>query len=201
MNARGFTLVEMLVSLSIFAVVTAFVTANFRAGRQGDELRVSSQLVASSIRRAQTLAIAGQTVFWCDGGAQDRRTCPGGTDAECGGGVCRRDIPDGYGAHFSTVDGEDRRVTVFADIDGDLRYDEGEAIRSDSVSSGPFVFVQALAPEDGSALDIVFTPPRPGITFNGDTSQVVAAIDLAHRETGAVDTVSVNAVSGQVNIE
>lgn len=197
----GFTLIEMLISLAIFAVVTAFVTANFRVGRQGDELRIASQLAASAVRRAQTAALAGQVVRWCDGGTNDRKLCPGGTDAECGGGICRRDTPSGFGVRFSTADGENRTSVMFADIDGDKRYDPGEDIRHDNVSSGPFVIVSAVDPAASDALDIVFTPPKPSVTYNAATTDVVATVTLRHTDTLQEKGVTVNAVSGQVSAE
>jgi prepilin-type N-terminal cleavage/methylation domain-containing protein len=198
---RGFTLVEMLISLAIFGVITGMVLANFRAGAQGDELRISSQLVASAVRRAQSLAIAGQTVAFCRGGANDLKLCPGGV-ADCTGGTCVTEVPAAFGIHFSTAPGEERRMTQFADTDNDKTLGPGEAMRSDSISSGPFVDVVGLAPEVGGALDIVFVPPKPSTVFNADAApDGIAAITVRHRTTGAEKRVTVNKVSGQVSAE
>lgn len=200
-NARGFTLIEMLLSLSIFAIVTAFVTANFRAGRQGDELRLSSQLVASAIRRAQSLATAGQTTAFCRGGTRDLQTCPSGLSSECGGGTCVVEVPRGYGIRFSTVAVDARKVILFADLDGDRAFDAGELIRSDSVSPGPSVRVQALVPVAGNTLDIVFEPPKPSVFFNGLTTTGIATVTTVHSVTNQTKNVSVNRVTGQVNAD
>ena len=81
-GSRGFTLVEMLISLAIFAVVTAMAVANFRAGAQGDELRVSARIIASTVRRAQTQAVAGSSVFFCHGGTDEGKVCPSGDDID-----------------------------------------------------------------------------------------------------------------------
>lgn len=199
--SRGFTLIEMLISLSIFAVITAFVTANYRAGRQGDELRIGSNLVATAIRRAQTAATAGQTVMFCRGGARDLKTCPSGRDAECGGGVCVTEVPNGWGLHFSAVSPDDKKMVLYADINGNRQYDAGEAVRTDSVSGGPFVSVVAVTPAAGSILDVIFEPPAPLVYFNGSAAAATASIVLRHTATGRQKTVSINRISGQVNAD
>ncbi|KPJ85501.1 hypothetical protein AMJ57_02870 [Parcubacteria bacterium SG8_24] len=200
-DVKGFTLVEMLVSMAIFSVITAFAVANFRAGQQGDELRISTQLVASTIRHAQTLAMAGQTLHYCHGGSTEGRLCPSGEDAECSGGSCIRDLPLGYGVRLST-DVTGRRVAiVFADTDGNHALDAGEELRRDSVSSGPFVQVSALDPHVAGTLDIVFIPPKPLVKYNGAETDTVATITLEHRQTGRTRQVTINRISGQVNAD
>jgi prepilin-type N-terminal cleavage/methylation domain-containing protein len=200
-NDRGFTLVEMLISLSIFAVVTAFVTANFRVGRQGDELRLSSQLAATAIRRAQTLATAGQTTAFCRGGTNDLKTCPSGLSSECGGGTCVVEVPRGYGIRFSTAAADARKLITFADLDGDRAYDVGELLRTDAVSPGLSVRVSTLSPTAGSTLDIVFEPPKPTVYFNGSTATGIATITTLHSVTNQVKNVTVNRITGQVNAD
>ncbi len=201
MTRRGFTLIEMLVSLAIFVIVTAFVTANFRAGRQSDELRIASQLAASSLRRAQSFALAGQTTTFCRGGANDLRECLGGTDVECVGGACVREVPHGYGVHFSTVDPARQRIVFFADTNGNHAYDDGEAIRSDAVSPGTSVVVNTVNPSATGVLDVVFDPPNPTVYFNGGTATPIASVTVRHLATGQMKTVTVNALSGQINAD
>lgn len=191
----------MLLSMSIFAVVTAFVTANFRAGRQGDELRLSSQLVATAIRRAQTLAIGGQTTAFCRGGTRDLQTCPSGLSSECSGGTCVVEVPRGYGIHLSTAVADERKVVLFADLDGDRAFDSGELIRSDTASPGPSVKVSTLSPTSGTTLDIVFEPPKPSVYFNGSTATGIATITTSHAATGQTKNVTVNRITGQVNAD
>lgn len=200
-SRKGFTMIEMLISLSIFAVVTAFVTANFRAGRQSDELRQSTQLLATAIRRAQTMALTGQTVPYCQGGTNDMKVCPNGTNPECGGGTCVRDLPKGYGIHLTTVAATAAKAVLFADIDGDKAYDAGEEIRTDTVSPGVFVSVTNLDPVAANVLDVVFVPPQPKIWFNGSTASAVARVTLMHKTTGLTKIVSINQITGQINAD
>jgi len=200
-RTRGFTLVEMLISLSIFAVVTAMSVANFRAGAQGDELRVSARLVASTIRRVQTQAIAGSSVFFCHGGTDEGKMCLTGEDVGCDGGSCTKDIPDSWGVRITSLEGENRNLIVFADTDGDRRFDEGEAVRSEAISPGPFVSIVSVDPADAGTLDIVFTPPKPRTSLNGAVIDGIATIVLQHQHTGTQMSVTVNRVSGLVAVE
>jgi prepilin-type N-terminal cleavage/methylation domain-containing protein len=201
-DQRGFTLIEMLVSLSIFAVITSFVIANYRVGQQGDELRISAQLVGSMVRRAQTAAIAGGEIASCVGGAVNGKVCTPGISAACADGDCLRDIPRGYGVHFSSAAGKERTMVYFADTNGDRRFDPQEAVRSESVSSGAFVSVTGVFPDDGSgSLDIVFVPPKPNVLYNAATDETEAVVTLRHRSTGKEQTIRINRVSGQVSVD
>lgn len=199
-EGTGFTLIEMLISLGIFAVVTGLVMANFRVGQQGDELRVAARLLESRLRRAQTSAMSGQTVFVCKGGVDDLKTCLSGDSADCPGGTCERTVPRGYGVHFAPSD-DPRNLIYFADTDGDRAYDAGEDISPYSVSSGAFVELSAVTPLSAGALDVVFVPPKPSIYINGATDSVLATITLRHTSTNAERSVTVNRASGQVTAD
>lgn len=56
---RGFSIMELLVATAIFLIITGFVIANFRAGQRHDELELASRALASSLRQAQSMALAG----------------------------------------------------------------------------------------------------------------------------------------------
>lgn len=197
---EGFTLIEMLITLGIFSVITGMVMVNFRVGQQGDELRIAGRLVESRIRRAQTAAIAGETIFICKGGTDDKKVCPSGDSADCAGGTCQRDIPRGYGVHFSpgTAAGS---LIYFADTDGDRVFQAREEISSYSVTSGAFVTISSISPEQSGMLDIVFVPPKPSVLFNGVTTSAIATVQLQHSTTNATRDVSLNRISGQISTD
>lgn len=188
--------------MSIFAIITGFVMANYRAGQQGDELRIAAQLVASNIRRAQTSALGGSMVSCCIGGSRDGLMCGLSVgDQGCPGGKCVTDLPRGFGLHLSSVEGDNRKMVYFADLDGEYDYDVGEEVRVDAVSSGKFVSVSGVSPASGGVLDIVFVPPKPTAYFNNSTDESGAEIVLQHAHSGATRTVTVNRLSGQVSAE
>jgi prepilin-type N-terminal cleavage/methylation domain-containing protein len=200
-SAAGFTLIEMLISLSIFGIITGFVMANFRAGSQSDELRASSLIVAGVIRRAQTAALTGETAHFCrDEAGTDGRIC--NSNADCGTGTCVNDVPrGGYGVHFETAEANKRFMVSFADTNGNGAFDATEQYRRDSVSANIFVSVNSLNPINEGVLDIVFVPPRPAIKFNNSTGEPIATIILKHRSTNNTKTITVNSLSGQVSAD
>lgn len=200
-DARGFTLVEMLVSMAIFGVITGFVMANYRVGQQGDELRIAAELVANELRRAQTNAIGGAEATFCSGGDTEGAVCSVADPAACPNGTCVRDLPRGYGVRFSVDPSAARRMYFFADTDGDRLYAAQERLRDDGVAPGQAVLVTGLEPIAGNTLDITFAPPKPTVFYNGDTSVTEARITLTHPATGQTRTVRVNRISGQVSTE
>jgi prepilin-type N-terminal cleavage/methylation domain-containing protein len=199
--ASGFTLIEMLISLGIFGVITGMVMANFRVGSQGDELRASSLLVAGVIRRAQTAALTGETARFCrDESGNDGQVCS--SDDICGAGTCVSDAPrGGYGVHFETSETGKRLMIGFVDTNGNGVYDVTERVRSDNISANIYVNVIGLAPAVDSALDILFVPPRPQVKFNNTTSEPIATITLQHRYTNQTKIVTVNSISGQISAD
>lgn len=61
-SQRGITMIELLVSIAIFAIVTAVVLVGFVGSRKHGELRLAADQLVNDLRRLQTAAIAGQAV-------------------------------------------------------------------------------------------------------------------------------------------
>jgi len=88
------TLIELIISFGIFAIICAFMIMGFRDVRKHDELRESAQELASNLRLAQNLAMTGQ---------------------KAGGSV----PIGGYGIHinrFITVNNPGEQYKIFADF-------------------------------------------------------------------------------------
>lgn len=58
-GGAGFTIVELLISIAIFGILAAFVLVGFRNSDELEKFRLDSQFLASTIRRAQSLALSG----------------------------------------------------------------------------------------------------------------------------------------------
>lgn len=97
MKQSGYTLVEILVAVSIFTMMTAYVVSNFRTVNNSDRLKADLARLTSVIREARASAFNG--------------VIPKGQNSYPLGG---------YGIYFNKLD---TTYTLFADINGDGFYD------------------------------------------------------------------------------
>jgi len=58
----GFTLIEMLVALAIFGILSSFLLVNFRANSIGRNFKLEIDKISSALLTAQTMAQAGSLV-------------------------------------------------------------------------------------------------------------------------------------------
>lgn len=58
-SSQGFTLIELIVSVGIFGLVTAILVANLHGGERLNDLRLQADLLASHLRIAQSQAVSG----------------------------------------------------------------------------------------------------------------------------------------------
>lgn len=194
----GFTLVELLVSLSILGVITGQMLANFRAGQRVSEVRFAAEILANQLRELQTNALTGRLGLVCAGGSQNLMVCEGGKEppVACEGGTCEERVPAGYGIRFS--DASPESFLLFIDTDGDFRYDEGEELRAlPYVSTGQVRFGGSTA---ASPLDIVFRPPFARAYVNGVPDAVTSVtVTLVHAVGPQERDVTVNLVTGKID--
>ncbi|PLX21780.1 hypothetical protein C0584_01605 [Candidatus Parcubacteria bacterium] len=54
----GFSLIELVVSISIIAIISAIMIANYRSGGNSNELSVAAQNLVSEIRKAQAYSLS-----------------------------------------------------------------------------------------------------------------------------------------------
>lgn len=172
---KGFTIIELLVAISIFIIVTSLVVANFRRGARSDELKIAVAGLASTLQRAQTMALAGEAIS----------------------GI----VPlGGYGIYITL--GEPNQYIIFADNNNDKNYNANE---NEELAGGIFflpsgVVINQLNP--GPFVNIVFKPPKPTIYINnGETSPNSATITLKDLVSNQTKSVIVNRISGQISIE
>ena len=137
---KGFTLVELLVSIAIIGILTAAVVASSPAAKQGFAIMRSSQGLAQDIRRAQIKATAMKEI--------------GGSS------------PKGYGIYLAT--NASSSYILFADQDGNHTYNDKEDILIETINLETDVKISALS--SGSSLNIVFEPPNPTVWVNNSSS-------------------------------
>lgn len=140
---KGFTLVELLVSVSIIAIMSTLFFVNYRQGGVGVDLNAAANSVASKIRVAQNYSL---------GTKKFNNLTPLG----------------GWGVHID-YENYNNQYIMFADIDGDFTYDLGEGY---STSTLPINVVFSSMTK-ASPVDIVFLPPDPRTFINTEDNQAL----------------------------
>lgn len=134
MKKNAFTLVEFLVVVTIIAIITVLILANYQSGEKKYSLEGATQELMTHLRRAQNMALAGVTY----GGA-----VPAG----------------GYGVHLDTTTPDS--YILFADDDEDYLYDSGEAIETIKLSSK--IRLSALSPSSPLDIVFIPPDPKTKI--------------------------------------
>jgi prepilin-type N-terminal cleavage/methylation domain-containing protein len=163
---KGFTLLEMLVTLAIISIITSIVIFNIGLERQNAALFRSAQILSSNLRRVQSYALSSKT-FKTQG------------------------VPCGWGVHFNGVGSIN--YIIFADMaltqdcsnrDFVRATDGSEDFETVNLESG--ITLSSLS---NNLSDVVFTPPEPKVTFIPD--QISASIILINRN-GATRIINLN---------
>lgn len=99
----GFTLVELLVSIAIFGILSSLVIANFRVAGQKTATQSFNQQLLELLQRAQGYAQEGRGVFRC--ADDNRNACTVATASlDCGSAPCETTPPSGgWGVHYTAV--------------------------------------------------------------------------------------------------
>ncbi|MBI5045971.1 MAG: prepilin-type N-terminal cleavage/methylation domain-containing protein [Candidatus Niyogibacteria bacterium] len=149
-SSDAFTIVEMLVSISIFTIITSLVLTNYPKFSEHFALERTAQEVAQSFREAKTLSLA-VTV----------------TATELAVGT-----KTGYGVHFEQ---NSKNYLIFSDIYPDIpnkifdvnsdRIDSSYNIQADATVTGFCAGNDCILNSTFQMMDIVFTRPEPAITF------------------------------------
>lgn len=188
MRNSGFTLVEILVVISIIILLSGIILVNYRTGARQFALQRSATKLASDIRRAQEMAVASEECQPCGGGV------PAG----------------GYG--ISIVKWSES-YKLYADENNDKHY---EFIHESYVEQ--IYYEKGVELKDIQLLDpnrnlieisINFTPPDPEINLQGDvgshTESKEVVITLCLTDTDCSDpkntkTITVNK-AGRIDID
>jgi len=145
-NKNGFSLIELLVVISIIGLMSSVMVANYRSGQRSSDLNAAAQKMVSNIRLAQHYAM----------GLKDS----GIGDETIGWGVF--------------IDKSTNSYIIFADIietpnhNKNRLYDNGSGSSVDekylSVSLSANISIDSIS-FGGNEINYVFQPPRPKITI------------------------------------
>ncbi len=186
----GFTMIDLIVSASIVAILSAMVIANYKGSDQKIILDNETERLSSIIRQANINALIGQTV----------------------NGVRP---PGGFGVHIEkcvhSATPASCNYILFADQDQDYKLSSSDDIIQTIKTFDlgvEFNRISSSSEGDVSSLDIVFVPPHGTMYFYDEDA---AVDDLLNDETieiylGFIGTnyqkkLVINRISNQIDIQ
>lgn len=199
-NIQGFTIVELLVSIGIFAMMTALLLAKYGTFNQGVILTNLAYDVAITIRNAQSYGLNVRSAS---------RTLDK-FEISTGGGV--------YGVHFSNEEKMNNKFQFFVDsitppeVPPDGIYQVSEKLSETTIQRGSIVKRLCIV-RSGSvceniagSIDITFARPDPNARIKGTLTiggpEIIgnsAEITLQATD-GSTKTVQVNS-TGQISVK
>ena len=182
-NKLGFTVLEVLVSIGVIALLSGLFLANYRGGSRKLELSLNARKLASDIRLAQSRGL---------GISEYNGSIPAG----------------GWGVSFD-IGSNNKQYIIFADLNDNKQYDDGEANQAyggltvdlpANISLNNLLFNGNTA----SRLDITFVPPDPITNIYNSTfspATTTAGTIILHDDYGNVDSsVKINSF-GLIEVE
>ncbi|MBD3281906.1 hypothetical protein GF391_04120 [Candidatus Uhrbacteria bacterium] len=208
-KSSGFTIIEMLIGVSIVILLATVTVFELRSARRGDELRTAARQLVGDIRAMQSRALAAKNLKTCDTGGPDKAVCEIDESA-CGGNPCEDDIPAAYGVRLES--GTSTYV-MFADINPsaavDYRYtDAAELFESRSIlplGSTDVVLDQIIS---GTSTSVTFADisfmRQNGVVRMYDTTvppePTLMRFRLRHTVSNQTMEIEVNRITGRVSI-
>lgn len=172
MKKNGFTLIELIVSISIIGLVTGLFLANYSSANRRTDLTMTAQKMVADIHLAQNYAL-GLARY----GTSSSTYVPAG----------------GWGVRFDLNTLGNNQYVIFADKDGNKKYDSGEAIEGFGAQATYLPTNISIYSLSVSPANITFLPPDPITTiYNGVASSTSVDIVLRDAKTNSIKTVRVN---------
>jgi prepilin-type N-terminal cleavage/methylation domain-containing protein len=193
-NNKGFTLVELMISISIFAFMTAFFVAKYGTFNQNILLTSLAYDVALTIRNAQSYGLNVKSKPIVDGGGQITTNYSS-------------DFTSAYGVNFNMSANTKVIFYVDADGNGNGKYDVGELISTQTIQRGSTIYAlcAGTGPSTGNCtsvntLDVTYKRPDPNAIIIGNSGPTSPYAEITLRATdGNMRKIAVRA-TGQIQI-
>lgn len=171
-TCRGFTLVELLVTIGIFMVMTSVVLAKYRSFSTNSDFANAVEGLVLSLREAQVYGVGSKTA----GGT----VCPPAPESA---------FNCAYGIYLSKVDGENGSYVIFVDANKDGSYNTGEpVVQTVSLWNPSEIWIFEIAVDkivngihgitNPNTLTVTFKRPNPDAIINGDPNNTSVQITL-----------------------
>ncbi len=210
---RGFSLAELLVSLSILVLISISVIGNVARTRQQQELSSAAQLMASGLRDLQAQALSARSLQACLVGSVNVSCEPNGSS--CAGAPCSVTLsPEAFGMTLETATSS---FTEFADISSPNRREDlaGRELILRRVFPQPRPNVNAVSiyalVADGISVassTVTFDRQSGAMRINACLSGTctpaeanILEITLRHLQTLKTKVLHLNAITGRVSVE
>lgn len=176
----AFTLIEILITVAIFIIITTIIVVNFNFKTPKDALNQAVEQVITFYRQAQTATMTGVKV--------------GSTSST-------------YGFFLSTEPSQKNQVIIFVDLDGDKNYDVGEEDKSACSSCGIITLpngieISAVTPFSGNSLTIMFSATNTNdVYFNSSAlpATVNGTITITNPSIPESRNIYIYHTSGQIS--
>jgi prepilin-type N-terminal cleavage/methylation domain-containing protein len=218
-KCRGFTLAELMVSITILILISLAVATDITRTRYQEELASSARLTVAAFRDLQARALSATSVLTCNNGGVDI-VCEY-DDALCGFATCgTKLVPIAVGAHLETDESvietfaevdlfmEDRRMTSARENLGQRKFAEGNA------GSNPVTITSITAGVDSlSEVTVTFDRQNGNMRINacddpagapscgGSPEPTTLAVTITHARLGRSETIRLNTLTGRIDIE
>ncbi|MFH1598486.1 MAG: type II secretion system protein [Patescibacteria group bacterium] len=182
---KGFTMVEMLVVISIVGILVTLIIVDFRRGKMNDDLRHSAISLSEAFRQVQNLAQSGRE----SASAEERR----GFGIFLNPGV----DPDKYWVF------DDQNADHFYNVSDDKLIEEKEVTFPDRVIIEKVESTNFFEISQGVALVFVLLEPKPYVCVTAPCGGNIGddlTVTLKHTTTEATRKVQVNGFTGQVEV-
>jgi len=203
MVSRGYTIIEVMVVVMIFGILSAVVLANFHGNQGAQNLRAAANEVATHIREAQSLTQASAKQNLC---TIDRALCGQGSlcDPTVTPPNCNMANVASYGVAFN-VAGTNNKYAVFADtsMGGGCHagcYNAGEALPGKLFTLPPGIVFQSVTQTTPPP-----SPPPVILMSNlvpfGSCTACVTSVVLKNNADNTTRTVSYREATGAVTVQ
>lgn len=196
-HEKGFTMLELIISVGIFALITGTVLANFRGGQRVEELRNTTENVRSLLEQARTMTLTGQVRSYTVSGTTKSDFPAGGYgmaflyDAALNATLYRMVAVD-------AAPGLPGYEQLFGELQGGERGTFPSALRiTPRANAGDVFAMVTFAPPDGT---MVFRG-SDGIIIDRASTVGGQLVEVVHSESQKKKRVLMDRVSGRISVE